>query len=88
MGLLINIVALVLVVALSWGAMMIMAAWVHRRRGGELGELWLGSVVEECAECAGVGARRRYGELEPCPTCEGRGVVTMPTSSPPDRASD
>jgi hypothetical protein len=84
-GLLLNLLALVLVLVLSWGGTLAMARWAHRRRDDAP---YLSAPSQECWECSGVGARRRLGQLEPCPVCEGRGVVTVPTQAPPDHASD
>ena len=70
-----NLVALILVIGLSWVGMMWMAGRVHRRgRGIQLTEL--DAPGEPCHECDGVGAKQRLGAIEPCPVCEGTGVVT------------
>lgn len=70
-----NLVALVLVVGISWVGMMWLARHVHRHGVGS--EEWVITEVhsgDPCPECDGVGAKTRLGGLEPCPLCEGTGV--------------
>lgn len=75
MAIVLNLVALLLVIGLSWVGMMWLAGRVHRKdRGIPLVDV--GEPGEPCHECDGVGAKQRLGALEPCPVCEGTGVVT------------
>lgn len=73
-----NLVALILVVGISWVGMMWLAGRVHRHGDGP-DEEWVISEVhsgDPCPECDGVGAKSRLGGLEPCPLCEGTGIYT------------
>ncbi len=84
-----NIVALLLVVGLSWGAMMWLSGRSHghgspahegrnqgrARAGRSSGDTSVyGDSESRCARCEGVGAHHRRGRLEPCPVCDGTGV--------------
>ncbi len=71
-----NVAALVLVLGFCWLGMAWMAKRVHRARGVPRAGSTPGAEVDTCRACEGVGAKRRLGRLEPCPICEGRGVVT------------
>ncbi len=78
MALLLNLLALVLVVGISWQGMMWVAARVRRHAERDEQE-WVITEVhpgDPCPECGGVGARQKLGGLEPCPLCEGTGVYT------------
>ena len=78
MALFLNLLALVLVVGISWVGMMWLAGHVHRR-GKDDDDEWVISEVhpgDPCPECEGVGAKQRLGRLQPCPLCEGTGVYT------------
>jgi len=77
MTLVLNLVALLLVLGLSWTGMMWMARWIHSSRSPV--DDWETTPLrrnDPCPECDGVGAQQRFGQLEPCPLCEGRGVIT------------
>ncbi len=72
-----NLVALLLVVGLSWVAMMWLADKVHNRHASA--EDWVITEVhpgDPCPECEGVGAKQRLGALDTCPMCEGTGIYT------------
>ena len=76
MAILLNLLALALVVAIAWLGMMWLAGKVHSRDAdGE--QEWMITEVhpgDPCPECAGVGAKQRFGSLHPCPLCDGTGV--------------
>ncbi|MFN3216117.1 MAG: hypothetical protein ACE367_06445 [Acidimicrobiales bacterium] len=80
MAMLLNLVALGLVLGLSWVGMMWLAKRVHRQQGRSSSDTeWAITRIEEgdpCPECDGVGARQRLGRLVVCPLCEGTGVVS------------
>ncbi len=72
-----NLVALILVLGISWVGMMWLAGRVHSK-GVEVEE-WVISPVEvgdPCPECDGVGAKHRISGLSPCELCEGTGEIT------------
>lgn len=78
-AILLNVLALALVLGISWLAM----AWLARKVHGDAlvgeSEEWVITRVElgdPCPECSGVGAQRRRGALEPCRLCEGTGEIT------------
>ena len=66
MAFLMNLLALVLVVAISWFGMMWLAGKFHGRPQADA----------PCKHCKGTGARHKLGRLEPCPACEGTGTRT------------
>ena len=73
-----NLLALVLVLGISWVGMMWLAGRVHGREEGE-DEEWVITPVgvgDPCPECDGVGAKRRLGGLSMCQLCEGTGEIT------------
>jgi hypothetical protein len=73
-----NLLALLLVVGISWLAMMWLTRWVHRHNDHE-DEVWGITRVDAgdpCPECDGIGARRRLGRIEACGLCEGKGEIT------------
>ena len=73
-----NLVALVLVVGLSWIGMMWLAGKVHRTGIGD-DEDWTITALhagDPCPECDGVGAKPKVAGLEPCGLCEGTGEIT------------
>lgn len=78
MAIVLNLLALVLVVGISWFAMVWLSTRVHRGLGvdDEADESSLGLSEHPCRTCKGVGAQQRLGRLEPCPVCEGTGVET------------
>ena len=78
-AILLNLLALTLVLGISWLGMMWLASKVHRGSSDDQDEDWVISEVhpgDPCPECEGVGARQKLGRLEPCPLCEGTGVYT------------
>lgn len=82
-SLVLNVVALLLVLASCWIAMVWWGARMHRGRDEanepEEIEQWGVTRVEvgdPCPECEGVGAITKVTGLEPCPLCEGTGVIT------------
>ncbi|MFV2039956.1 MAG: hypothetical protein ACC660_06910 [Acidimicrobiales bacterium] len=77
MAFVLNLVALVLVVGISWGGMMWLGTKLHAR--DKTDDEWVITEVrpgDPCPECDGVGAKRSLGHVEPCPLCEGRGTYT------------
>lgn len=80
MALALNILALVLVVAISWVAMVYLGARIHaRRRREEVDEPlaeWMPAKDTPCESCKGVGAVHKRGSIVPCPVCEGTGIQT------------
>lgn len=73
-----NLLALVLVLGISWVGMMWLAGRVHRK-GGIVDDEWVITAVEvgdPCPECDGVGAKQRLGGLTMCELCEGTGEIT------------
>ncbi len=73
-----NLLALLLVVGISWLGMMWLAGRVRRHTDRE-DEVWgITPVVpgDSCPECDGIGARRRLGRIEACGLCEGKGEIT------------
>lgn len=81
MLILLNLAALLLVVAISWFGMMWMAGRVHGKDAkpttqNDAGRLDhpSGGRDKPCRGCKGSGAKHRMGKLEPCPVCEGTGV--------------
>ena len=72
------LLALVLVLGISWVGMMWLAGRVHRHDVEETEE-WVITAVEvgdPCPECDGVGAKQRLGGLSMCELCEGTGEIT------------
>jgi hypothetical protein len=65
---LLNIVALLLVLAFLVAAM----GWLHERAGRS--SFFRRSPPDACPTCEGVGARPGVGRLHPCPDCDGTGV--------------
>lgn len=92
MGLALNLIALIMVIGLSWIAMLWMSGRFHGERrdftaepfgdaadDAAFGELFGDDFARrsnECATCNGSGARKNEGRLAPCPACEGTGVLT------------
>ena len=78
----VNLLALVLVLGISWMGMMWLAGKVHRHAHAEE-EVWgitRVEVGEPCPECEGVGASQHLGKLEACGLCEGTGeVASLPS---------
>jgi len=77
----VNLVALGLVLGISWVGMNWLARRVHRQQGRTAieSDQWGITRIDEgdpCPECDGVGARQRLGRLAVCPLCEGTGVVS------------
>ena len=73
-----NLLALVLVLGISWVGMMWLAGRVHGKDEGDVEE-WVITAVEigdPCPECDGVGAKQRLGGLTTCELCEGTGEIT------------
>lgn len=71
-----NVVALLLVIGISWFGMMWLAGRVHRHGEEEqwgVTELHYG---DPCPECDGVGAKQLISGLAPCELCEGTGEIT------------
>ena len=81
-----NILALIMVLGLCWAAMMWLPGRFHGHgdtvmiddfdrvdfvdsRVGHLGD------EAPCSLCAGVGASHERGRLQPCPECEGTGLL-------------
>jgi len=91
MGLALNLIALLMVIGLSWTAMMWMSGRFHgdrrdfsaqplEERVGPNDEFELVADRRpahqgECTTCQGSGARKRQGRLSLCPVCEGTGVL-------------
>ena len=82
MALALNLVALLLVLAFVWVAMVATSGYFHRRQRRERqpdGEMAMepDSPTREdpCPRCGGVGAHHRRGSLTPCDSCEGTGVL-------------
>ncbi len=79
MAILLNLIALALVLGISWLGMMWLASKVHGHAPADEDEEWVIAEVhpgDPCPECDGVGARQKLGRLEPCPLCEGTGIYT------------
>ena len=72
---LVNIGALVIVVALCWFGLRYVSGRVHSRRLTRVGGKPDG---QPCRECDGVGAVHHFGRIQPCPICEGTGVERAP----------
>lgn len=73
-----NLLALVLVLGISWVGMMWLAGRVHGQDAAD-GADWIITAVEvgdPCPECDGVGAKQRLGGLSMCELCEGTGEIT------------
>jgi hypothetical protein len=77
-----NVVALVLVVGISWFGMMWLAGRVHGH-ADDVDEEWMITELrtgDPCPECDGVGAKPNMGGLAPCELCEGTGEIsTLPS---------
>ncbi len=74
----VNLLALVLVLGISWVGMMWLAGRVHRA-SDVLDDEWVITAVEvgdPCPECDGVGAKQKLGGLTMCELCEGTGEIT------------
>ena len=80
MALALNIIALVLVVAISWLGMVWLGGRIHaRRKERDLDEPraeWMPEPDSPCDVCKGVGAVHKRGSIRPCPMCEGTGIRT------------
>ena len=78
----VNLLALLIVLGLCWGAMMWLSGRFHGHGGATtvevdgVGDL---SVLKNpeapCVVCEGVGATNARGKLAPCPECYGTGVL-------------
>ena len=78
----INMLALLIVLGLCWGAMMWLSGRFHGHGGATtthvdgVGDLSQPVAAEApCAVCEGVGAHNSHGKLAPCPECYGTGVL-------------
>ncbi len=73
-----NVVALVLVVGISWFGMMWLAGRVHRHTE-TVDEEWVITELhagDPCPECDGVGAKQRLSGIAPCELCDGTGEIS------------
>ena len=82
MALAINLLALLIVLGLCWGAMMWLSGRFHGHGGATtveadgVGDLSMPKASEApCAVCEGVGAHNSQGKLAPCTECYGTGVL-------------
>ena len=79
----INLLALLIVLGLCWGAMMWLSGRFHGHGGATtvqpdgVGDLSQPSAPQDiCVSCEGVGAHSSAGKLAPCPECYGTGVLS------------
>ncbi len=79
----VNLLALLIVLGLCWGAMMWLSGRFHGHGGATTKEVdGVGDFSmplrsdAACTVCEGVGARTSRGKLEPCPECYGTGVLS------------
>jgi len=79
-----NLLALLIVVGLCWGAMMWLSGRFHGHGGATTTEVdGVGDFTQPvatttdapCTVCDGVGALNARGKLAPCPECFGTGVL-------------
>ena len=78
-----NLLALLIVLGLCWGAMMWLSGRFHGHGGATtieidgVGDLTKPKASEDvCTVCEGVGAHNSSGKLAPCPECYGTGVLS------------
>lgn len=79
----VNLLALLIVLGLCWGAMMWLSGRFHGHGGATTTEVdGVGDLSRPaaddtpCTVCEGVGATSRRGKLEPCRQCYGTGVLS------------
>lgn len=79
----VNIVALLIVLGMCWGAMMWLSGRFHGHGGATtveidgIADLTAPSLSHEpCSVCEGVGATNTKGVLAPCSECYGTGVLS------------
>lgn len=79
----VNLLALLIVLGLCWGAMMWLSGRFHGHGGATtveidgIGDLTMPvTSTEPCAVCEGVGAQTTDGKLLPCTECFGTGVLS------------
>ena len=81
----INLLALVIVLGMCWGAMMWLSGRFHGHGGATTKEVdGAGDFTmpvsanqdQPCQVCEGVGAHNTKGKLEPCRECFGTGVLS------------
>ena len=79
----VNLLALLIVLGLCWGAMMWLSGRFHGHGGATtvevdgVGDLSVPLATEpSCTVCEGVGAHNSKGKLAPCPECYGTGVLS------------
>ena len=77
MAIVLNLLALVLVVGISWLGMLWLAGRVHGHAPPEEAEVDAGDPGDPCPACGGIGATQKLSGIEPCPICEGTGVASM-----------
>lgn len=79
----INLLALLIVLGLCWGAMMWLSGRFHGHGGAPtveidgIGDLTMPATsTDPCEVCDGVGAQLTQGKLAPCHECYGTGVLS------------
>lgn len=81
-----NLLALLIVLGLCWGAMMWLSGRFHGHGGATTVEVdGIGDMSKEmphhehdaaCVACEGVGAQTTRGKLAPCSQCHGTGILS------------
>ena len=82
-----NLLALLMVIGLCWAAMMWLSGRSHGHGRSSIVTIddfdsdnvqfvdTGANAMAPCGTCDGVGASHRRGRLQPCPQCEGTGIL-------------